>query len=163
MHSTCAHLSIGIWNFINFIEILCKRFLTKVCFLPYLQFQSLSSWIIAAHPKATQFWKVVGSLCIVSSWEISLMFVKLVSRKQNLIPPWTTGNWFEGRNGVFLAHVCVILSYWLGNQMQNPITWSRMFHRSRLYNFPCWGYLIRINGNETFSSLIADPVASSWS
>ena len=83
------------------------------------------------------------------------MFVKLVSRKQCLSPhfePQATDSRAE-MVGVFLAHVCGLVSDWLGNQVQKPIFWSSMFHRSRLQNVP----LLRIFDQDKWRGTLCQP------
>ena len=87
--------------------------------------------------------------------ELISMFVKLVSRKQCLIPhfePQATDSRAE-MVGVFLAHVCGLVSDWLGNQVQKPIFWSSMFHRSRLQNVP----LLRILDQDKWRGTLCQP------
>ena len=91
--------------------------------------------------------------------ELISMFVKLVSRKWCLIPhfePQATDSRAE-MVGVFLAHVCGLVSDWLGNQVQKPIFWSSMFHRSRLQNVP----LLRILDQDKWRGTLCQP--HSWS
>ena len=83
------------------------------------------------------------------------MFVKLVSRKQCLIPhfePQATDSRAE-MVGVFLAHVCGLVSDWLGIQVRKPIFWSSMFHRSRLQNVP----LLRILDQDKWRGTLCQP------
>ena len=87
--------------------------------------------------------------------ELISMFVKLVSRKWCLIPhfePQATGSRAE-MVGVFLAHVCGLVSDWLGNQVQKPIFWKSMFHRSRLQNVP----LLRILDQDKWRGTLYQP------
>ena len=59
----------------------------------------------------------IGKFLLIS------MFVKLVSRKQCLIPHFESQETDSRAEmvGVFLAHVCGLVSDWLGNQVQKPI------------------------------------------
>ena len=87
--------------------------------------------------------------------ELISMFVKLVSRKQCLIPhfePQATDSRAE-MVGVFLAHVCGLVSDWLGNQVQKPIFWKSMFHKSRLQNIP----LLRILDQDKWRGTLCQP------
>ena len=54
---------------------------------------------------------------------------------------------------VCLAHVCGLVSDWLGNQVQKPIFWSRMFHTSRLQNVP----LLRILDQDKWRGMLGQP------
>ena len=87
--------------------------------------------------------------------ELISMFVKLVSRKQCLIPhfePKATDSRPE-MVGVFLVHVCGLVSDWLGNQVQKPIFWKSMFHKSRLQNIP----LLRILDQDKWRGTLCQP------
>ena len=91
----------------------------------------------------------IGKFLLIS------MFVKLVSRKQCLIPhfePQETDSRAE-MVGVFLAHVCGLVSDWLGNQVQKTIFWSSMFHRSRLQIVP----LLRILDQDKWRGTLCQP------
>ena len=62
--------------------------------------------------------------------------------------------------GAFPGHLNELVSDWLGTQMQNSVSCSRIFHRFTRQNVPLLRSLRRINGAESFGSLTANPVAS---
>ena len=48
------------------------------------------------------------------------------------------------------------------NQMQRLVFWSKICTGLGSRVFFYWGYLVRINGKESFVSIFANPLASSW-